>query len=66
MHDCMIVSPWDRMSDITEQLTKFECDYHRSAHERCTEQMSTVPGSDGCDELVDGGGDATLLIHRGT
>merc|ERR1712226_1494685 len=25
----------------------------------------TVPGSDGCDLLVDDGGDATLLIHKG-
>merc|ERR1712078_244028 len=32
---------------------------------RCTEQMMTVPGEDGCDLLVDDGGDATLLIHKG-
>merc|ERR1711959_245288 len=25
----------------------------------------TVPGSDGCDQLVDDGGDATLLVHKG-
>merc|ERR1711930_10729 len=31
----------------------------------CTEQMKTVPGADGCDQLVDDGGDATLLIHKG-
>merc|ERR1712178_191318 len=31
----------------------------------CTEQMLTTPGSDGCDQLVDDGGDATLLIHKG-
>merc|ERR1712230_164924 len=31
----------------------------------CTEQMLTVPGQDGCDLLVDDGGDATLLIHKG-
>merc|ERR1712167_216981 len=31
----------------------------------CTEQMMTVPGMDGCDQLVDDGGDATLLIHKG-
>merc|ERR1712166_231776 len=31
----------------------------------CTEQMMTVPGEDGCDFLVDDGGDATLLIHKG-
>merc|ERR1712134_4282 len=31
----------------------------------CTEQMITVPGADGCDLLVDDGGDATLLIHKG-
>merc|ERR1711990_504126 len=31
----------------------------------CTEQMMTVPGKDGCDQLVDDGGDATLLIHKG-
>merc|ERR1712127_338158 len=30
-----------------------------------TEQMMTVPGSDGCDLLVDDGGDATLLVHKG-
>merc|ERR1712161_185564 len=29
------------------------------------EQMMTVPGQDGCDQLVDDGGDATLLIHKG-
>ncbi|CAE8718181.1 unnamed protein product [Polarella glacialis] len=27
----------------------------------CAEQMMTVPGTDGCDQLVDDGGDATLL-----
>merc|ERR1712183_1072896 len=32
---------------------------------RCTEQMLTIPGADGCDQLVDDGGDATLLIHKG-
>merc|ERR1711869_185785 len=31
----------------------------------CTDQMMTVPGKDGCDQLVDDGGDATLLIHKG-
>uniref|UniRef100_A0A0G4FZ27 Adenosylhomocysteinase n=1 Tax=Chromera velia CCMP2878 TaxID=1169474 RepID=A0A0G4FZ27_9ALVE len=31
----------------------------------CTEQMLTWPGSDGCDMIVDDGGDATLLIHEG-
>merc|ERR1712182_48669 len=31
----------------------------------CTEQMMTVPGRDGCDQLVDDGGDATMLIHKG-
>jgi len=31
----------------------------------CTEQMMIVPGADGCDQLVDDGGDATLLIHKG-
>jgi len=31
----------------------------------CMEQMMTVPGADGCDQLVDDGGDATLLIHKG-
>merc|ERR1711881_72046 len=25
----------------------------------------TVPGKDGCDQLVDDGGDATLLMHKG-
>merc|ERR1719230_1224183 len=28
-------------------------------------QMMTWPGCDGCDQLVDDGGDATLLIHKG-
>merc|ERR1711907_697405 len=32
----------------------------------CTEQMLTWPDADGCDQLVDDGGDATLLIHKGT
>jgi len=27
--------------------------------------MMTVPGSDGCDQLVDDGGDATLLVIKG-
>ena len=31
----------------------------------CTEQMLTWPGADGCDLIVDDGGDATLLIHEG-
>merc|ERR1712013_293503 len=31
----------------------------------CTEQMMNVPGADGCDQLVDDGGDATLLMHKG-
>ena len=31
----------------------------------CTEQMMTVPDQDGCYQLVDDGGDATLLIHKG-
>jgi len=31
----------------------------------CTEQMLTWPGADGADQLVDDGGDATLLIHKG-
>merc|ERR1712151_287101 len=31
----------------------------------CTEKMLEVPGADGCDQLVDDGGDATLLIHKG-
>merc|ERR1719198_79381 len=31
----------------------------------CTEQMLTWPGADGPDQLVDDGGDATLLIHKG-
>ena len=31
----------------------------------CTEQMMKWPGVDGCDQLVDDGGDATLLIHKG-
>ena len=31
-----------------------------------TEQMPVAPDADGCDQLVDDGGDATLLIHEGT
>merc|ERR1711977_193052 len=31
----------------------------------CTDNMMTVPGKDGCDQLVDDGGDATLLMHKG-
>merc|ERR1711939_54655 len=31
----------------------------------CTEQMLTWPGSDGADQIVDDGGDATMLIHKG-
>merc|ERR1712107_525535 len=31
----------------------------------CTEQMMTVPSADGCDQLIDDGGDATLLTHKG-
>merc|ERR1712149_137661 len=31
----------------------------------CTEQMMTVPGEDGPDQIVDDGGDATMLIHKG-
>merc|ERR1711861_31258 len=31
----------------------------------CTEQMLTWPGADGCDQLIDDGGDATLLMHKG-
>jgi adenosylhomocysteinase len=31
----------------------------------CTEQMLTWPDADGCDLIVDDGGDATLLIHEG-
>jgi len=31
----------------------------------CTEQMLTWPGIDGCDQLIDDGGDATLLMHKG-
>ena len=30
----------------------------------CTEQIMTVPEADGCDELVDYGGDVTLLMHK--
>merc|ERR1712188_149969 len=32
----------------------------------CTEQMMTVPGQDGCDQLVYDGGVATLPMHKGT
>merc|ERR1712096_196089 len=31
----------------------------------CTEQMMTWPGADGPDQIVDDGGDATMLIHKG-
>jgi len=31
----------------------------------CTEQMLTWPDSDGPDQIVDDGGDATMLIHKG-
>merc|ERR1712199_32077 len=31
-----------------------------------TEQMLTWPGCDGPDQIVDDGGDATMLIHKGT
>merc|ERR1712228_615043 len=31
----------------------------------CTEQMLTWPGTDGPDQIVDDGGDATMLIHKG-
>merc|ERR1712141_94754 len=31
----------------------------------CTEQMLTWPGKDGPDQIVDDGGDATMLIHKG-
>ena len=27
--------------------------------------MLTVPGADGCDQLVDDGGDSTVLLHSG-
>merc|ERR1739848_588952 len=30
-----------------------------------TEQMLTWPGADGPDQIVDDGGDATMLIHKG-
>lgn len=32
---------------------------------QCTEQMLTWPGEDGPNMLLDDGGDATLLIHKG-
>jgi len=31
----------------------------------CTEKMLEWPNTDGCDMIVDDGGDATLLIHEG-
>ena len=31
----------------------------------CTEQMMTWPGSDGPNMILDDGGDATLLLHKG-
>ena len=32
---------------------------------RCTKQIMTVPRADGRHQLVDDGGDATLLMHKG-
>merc|ERR1711959_3512 len=32
----------------------------------CTEQMLTWAGCDGPDQIIDDGGDATMLIHKGT
>ena len=31
----------------------------------CTEKMLTWPGADGPDQIIDDGGDATMLIHKG-
>ncbi len=31
----------------------------------CTEQMMSWPNSDGCNMILDDGGDATLLVHKG-
>jgi adenosylhomocysteinase len=31
----------------------------------CTEEALTFPGLDGPDLIVDDGGDATMLIHKG-
>merc|ERR1711896_100061 len=31
----------------------------------CTEQMLTWPGANGPDQIIDDGGDATMLIHKG-
>merc|ERR1712127_867903 len=31
----------------------------------CTEQMLTWPGADGPDQIIDDGGGATMLIHKG-
>ena len=31
----------------------------------CTEQMMCVPETDGSDQLMNDGGDATLLMHKG-
>ena len=31
----------------------------------CTKQVRTGPRADGCHQLVDVGGDATLLMHKG-
>jgi len=28
--------------------------------------MLTVPGENGCEQLVDDGGDMTLVMHKGT
>jgi len=34
-------------------------------HWWCTERMLAWPGADGPDQVVDDGGDATMLIHKG-
>ena len=51
---------------ITQRLASIKLSLPRFSRGWCTEQMPTVPGADGCDQLGDDGGDATLLMHEGT
>ena len=44
----MILCPWNRMSDTND----------------LTEQLPTMPGTDGCAPSVDDGNDVTALMHK--
>ena len=50
LHVCMILCHQNRMSDTTDS----------------TEQLPTMPGTDGCAPSVDDGNDVTTLMHKGT